>query len=604
MASPGTPVPELGLLLVHGIGRQRAGEAVQEVANALLEWFAARGERQGLRARIADARLKDGQDPARATIEIRDAGDAPVGRLTLVESFWAEEFDPPGFLAVLRWMLGPGAWLLFRHVCTVPRRLFRRSLGIRPAGMVTTLASLVIGMAAIFLVVLPFQLFGVLLAAFWIIPFAPFREALAGAFLGIAERLGDSFVFARDPVVRRAIADRVARDLDRLDAERVVVVAHSQGAAVTLDMLEQHVDPPPLVTYGAGIRKLQELAGGTTDATPTPALFYALWVLAGLALAALVGVGLNLQQVAAGNLAPDPWAGMSFLVLAVLAIAGGSAGVIAGQRDDEVDESLRPRIAGLLARQPHWLDLFATDDFVPAGPLVAVAGYTEHSGIWTAPETGSLQCRQVVNQRDPLKDHVVYWANPAGFIDPVLAWIGRVHGIGWLSVPPPATGWLARPRRMGLRRLITVGLLILVVALWWRARPEWRALVPGADELAAWFVGKLPLAVGELPELGRGVTGRIYDGVTLVVALVLHVLAPSVYESAVTGPIWRSFDRQLALRPPTDTAGWAKALARLAAYLAVAGLTAVALLRAVEVGSYAPLWRVPAELLLKVHALL
>ena len=595
---------ELGLLLVHGIGRQKVGGGIQEVANALLDWFAARGAPQGLRARIADARLKTDGEPARATLEVRDRTDTPVGRLVLVESFWAEEFDPPGFMAVLRWMLGPGAWLLFRHVCTIPRRWFHRAPGIRPASMATVLASLPIGMAAIILVVLPFQLLGLLLALFWLIPFAPFREALQGVFLGIAERLGDSFVFAQDPVVRRAIADRVGRDLDRVGTERVVVVAHSQGAAVAFDMLEGRADPPPFVSYGAGIRKLQELAGGTTDATPTPPLFYALWVLAGVAVAALVGVALNVQQVAAGNPAPDAWAGMSFLVLTMLAIAGGSAGVLAGSRDDEVDARLRPRIAALLARQPRWLDLFATDDFVPAGPLLACAGYRETDGIWTAAETGSLESRRIVNQRDPLKDHVVYWANPAGFIDPVLAWISSVHRVGWLNVPPPATGWLARPRRMALRRLITTGLLLLVVALWWRARPAWRALVPSADQLAAWVVAKLPVTIGPLPTLGVGATAWVYDGVTLVVVLVLHVAALSLYESGVTGPLWRGFDRQLALRPPGDAAGWAKAVGRLAAYLAVTALTAVALWRAVEAGSYAPLWQVPAAFLLKVHALL
>ena len=595
---------ELGLLLVHGIGRQKVGGGIQEVANALLEWFAARGAGQGLRARVADARLKTDREPARATIEVQDGEGATVGRLVLVESFWAEEFDPPGFMAVLRWMLGPGAWLLFRHVCTIPRRWFHRVPGIRPASMATVLASLALGMVSILLVVLPFQLLGVVLALFWLIPFAPFREALQGVFLGIAERLGDSFVFAQDPVVRRAIADRVGRDLDQVGTAKVVVLAHSQGAAVAFDMLERRAAPPPLVTYGAGIRKLQELAGGTTDATPTPPLFYALWVLAGLAVAALVGVVLNARQVAGGNLAPDEWAGMSYLVLTVLAIAGGAAGVIAGQRDDEVDARLRPRIAALLARQPAWLDLFATDDFVPAGPLVAGAAYRETDGVWTAPETASLASRRIVNQRDPIKDHVVYWANPAGFIDPVLAWISAVHGIGWLAVPRPATGWLARPRRMALRRLVTTGLLVLVVALWWRARPVWRALVPSADQLAAWVVAKLPVAIGPLPTLGTGVTAWAYDGVTLVVVLGLHVAALSLYESSVTGPIWRSFDRQLALYPPGDAAGWAKAVGRLAAYLAVTALTAVVLWRAVEAGSYAPLWQVPAAFLLKVHALL
>jgi hypothetical protein len=293
---------DLGLLLVHGIGRQKAGGAVDEVANALLDWLTARGRP----AEVVRARLKDRDAPAQATILVPGANAVTQRRLLLVESFWAEEFDPPGFLDVLRWMLGPGAWLLFRHVVGLPRRFGRRTLQLRPATVPVVLASAALGGIALFLVVLPFQLLGLVLAAFWLVPFAPFRSALEGIFLSITELLGDSFVFAGDPVVRRAIADRVRRDLEAVDAKQVVVVAHSQGAAVAFDMLERLPGrPPPLVTYGAGIRKLQELAGGATGATPTPGLFYAVWWLAGISVAALVVVALNVQQVAASNLAPD-----------------------------------------------------------------------------------------------------------------------------------------------------------------------------------------------------------------------------------------------------------------------------------------------------------
>ena len=328
MSERRSPAADIGLLLVHGIGRQKAGGAVEEVANALLEWFAARGRGQGLTARVAEARLKDGDHPARALIEVRRGPtDMLAGRLLLVESFWAEEFHPPGLMAVLRWMLAPGAWLLFRHVVCLPRRLFRGTIQLRPAGNATTVLSMALGVFALFFVVLPFQLVGLVLAAFWLVPFAPFRNLLEGIFLAIAEQFGDSYVFARDPVVRRAIADRVARDLERVEAVEVVVMAHSQGAAVALDMFELHDSPPPLITYGAGIRKLQELAGGMTDATPTPPLFHALWWLAGLAVAATIGVALNVQQVAAGNLAPDRWAGMSLLAMIALGIpAAGPAG--------------------------------------------------------------------------------------------------------------------------------------------------------------------------------------------------------------------------------------------------------------------------------------
>ena len=98
---------------------------------------------------------------------------------------------------------------------------------------------------------------------------------------------------------------------------------------------------------------------------------------------------------------------------------------------------------------------------------------------------------------------------------------------------------------MSLRYAITVILLLLVLALCWRAAPIWRAMVPSADWLAGWFLEKLGYTGPRLTGLSGGFAATVYDGVTFMVVMGLHVAALSVYESMVTGPLWRSFDRQL-----------------------------------------------------------
>jgi hypothetical protein len=313
-------------------------------------------------------------------------------------------------------------------------------------------------------------------------------------------------------------------------------------------------------------------------------------------------VALNIQQVAAGDMAPDRWAGVSFTALLALFLAAYAAGWTAAGRDDEVDRSLAPRLTAHLGRQPAWLDLFATDDFVPAGPLLARAGYRCGShGLWNAPETDSLDTARIVNQRNLLKDHTAYWASPEGFVDPLMAWLHRACGLAWLPVAPPATGWRDRRRRTWFRYFLSLGLLLLVVALWWHAAPAWSQLLPGPDRVAGWLAGQFPVQVGIAGASAGGPLLWPWLAITYVVALAGHVAALSLYETLVTGRVWRSLDRQLSLDPPRDRRGWLKAVGRFAAYLTLVGLTAFALVEATGAASYRPLVEVPADLLLAVH---
>jgi hypothetical protein len=80
----------------------------------------------------------------------------------------------------------------------------------------------------------------------------------------VSGTLGDSQLFLTSPITRVAIDTRVKKDLEWLTArsDQVIVLAHSQGAAVSYDVIEQQFwggrrpqKPHALVTYGSGLRK-------------------------------------------------------------------------------------------------------------------------------------------------------------------------------------------------------------------------------------------------------------------------------------------------------------------------------------------------------------
>ena len=89
--------------------------------------------------------------------------------------------------------------------------------------------------------------------------------------------VGDSLAFVESPLRAALIRARILEGLERLKGrcERTVIVAHSQGAAATLDALGGILDhdetveclaPPPegpvpdaLVTFGSGVNQLVSL---------------------------------------------------------------------------------------------------------------------------------------------------------------------------------------------------------------------------------------------------------------------------------------------------------------------------------------------------------
>ena len=272
---------DLGVLFVHGIGEQKQGQTLVKFADPLSRWLArwlSRGERTEAavgkpdesQVVLSEAVLA-GDDPAHVVMTIAAAGDLPSlpQRWLLAESWWAETFEPPKANALLAWML-----LILPYVLTVQfyeqlvraarkptKRTWPRRIGryFRVAAFVVFYVS-ALPLAALTAVVIAVLMIGIVLP----IPEVSARAKTAALLL--SNTLGDSFVLISSAVQFDAMVSRVARDLTWLsgNAERVVVLAHSQGAAVAYEAISGYESPANLrafITIGEAIKKLKLVRG-------------------------------------------------------------------------------------------------------------------------------------------------------------------------------------------------------------------------------------------------------------------------------------------------------------------------------------------------------
>lgn len=231
--------------------------------------------------------------------------------------------------------------------------------------------------------------------------------------------LGDSYVLAHCPVQYAAMRTQVAHDLASLEArcDKVVIVAHSQGAAIAHQVLKDGAYSKErlqaFITLGQGISKLHLLRRMDWDPQASRAAFWTrLLVTIGLLCAGLPALGILLSR----------WINATILELAarfpanlVLIVAGFLAivlGVVHAIRvvGDEIEHDLLLPGAGT---QFSWIDYYASADPVSNGPLTAgsVAG-SPVGAPWVQDHGRDPRpCDEVYNSGSILTDHNGYLRN-------------------------------------------------------------------------------------------------------------------------------------------------------------------------------------------------
>ncbi len=382
-------------------------------------------------AELAEARLIDGDAPITrpSTIEVRvtaltPGGDVERSTWLMAESHWAESFRAPAFAPFGLWCLRVAPVILVHYFT---RTVARRGCSwLRCMGSLLLLPTLVLIWVIALLAIFPAVL----------IPWARLRAPLLSAQRALAGVVGDSYVLLQDLPQRRAIIDRVRRDVEWMSqrCRRVVVVGHSQGAAVAAlainrprEYMAKHVDA--FISLGAGVTVLNQLERSSENL----AVIVAGWT--GLAGAALF------------------WFGMMALIMVGNPVWGvvASVGVIAllgfGNRATKaVPATLPAGPLGAASTKP-WVDFFATHDPVPCGPL------------GTLPKFSKLyQSNEVHNRGSFLTDHTTYWQNAEEVVGRVASIIAQAAGFPWLenAVPdvPALQCCLDRSRRQRVGWLV------------------------------------------------------------------------------------------------------------------------------------------------------
>jgi hypothetical protein len=440
------PQHDLGILFVHGIGDQPEGSTLLAFGEPLIQWLNRWLRREATDPRLGVSVVKTLLTPsklhqqlpphAELHVELPPGAGATNQSWLIAESWWSGEVKAPAFGKLAGWMMTVGAWSLLSHVSKGVRR--RKYHATRIAMDIVALLVWLVLAACLQLSVLALSVFALL-------PIPGARKVLSGVLLALTGVLGDSYVLLESSLQRSAIVEKTREALRWLGArcDRVIVVAHSQGAAIAHFALRD-ADPRnvhTLLTFGSGLGKLEELLRLSANAGRVATI-------ARLSPVFLVLFALTVRITIYEQL--DDLAKISLFVVGVMLLFAAIFVIVhveAHWKDVEswIQElSLRDARPGLV-----WIDVHASRDLVPNGVLSPVGARVATSEP------------RVVNLGSVLRDHTSYWQNRAEFVPTVLRAIGRAanlelfprgqdeafaqaaraheHNVRWLSVTMWAT---------------------------------------------------------------------------------------------------------------------------------------------------------------------
>jgi hypothetical protein len=393
------PLARVGVLIVHGIGDHREGEALTSFGEPLVNWmqewmFGAAPRRRG-RVRSTEARLQaagnDKERPAYARLEFDVPGVDPNvperDSWLLCEAHWGQIVQPPESFALMRWLWTRGPLVVYWHFYLnsrrqdLPRQSSRRDAYPFVALAMALGIQLAVGLGMLLLT----------------IPIGAWRAGVLRVVRVLTLTLGDSYVVLERELQRAALVQRVSDALDWLTqrVERVVVIGHSQGAALAQEALAAASKAEKvslLVTLGSGVEKLHFLK---------QVRFNRIGILHATLLAPLLVVALGLLM--------HGFDARTQLVRWEKAVAGGLGvaalvcwvrlrGALMGYRQllEETASQLK------LPSGIEWLDIYTRHDIVPMGAASLLA------------KAGVLTSTRTFNVGSYLSDHVHYFARAGG----------------------------------------------------------------------------------------------------------------------------------------------------------------------------------------------
>ena len=569
----------VGVLFVHGMGEQVQGDSVTDMGDALTEWL-----RRWLdpiktaNFKIREAKLRTGGQvlggepdhpiggQAHVSVTITDESkEQPVKQeWRLAESWWATTFRQATLFELVTWAFSAGPWLIASQRAGLENRFRKAAMpgqgGIRKvlnaiAAIFLTLVAAIVASAImpVFLALLVFSRIPI--------------PGLTGLVQAIASNLtgsfGDLLILVRSPVRFAAMAEQVRGDIADMYhlCDKVIVLAHSQGSAVSWHAIRRTCDQDPAVranvdlflSFGQAFRKLKSLYLVQTAPGRRKLTFFglamattALLILAGYNGAGVVGelitnrfdIGAVLREMQP-NIAWGAGALIGVLIAQEFLVR------LANQNDHEGELEIQKEVRTVQKAMPgfRWLDLWASADPAPNGPLLAEL------------PTG-VESYKIRNIGSTFLDHAIYWSNRTVFVSAVAfaaASLAPPSPIGTRERIPTALREAAKVRGRRVTMLLAGRVLFLValpVALW-GARyylPEWgRAILGWVNSLPLpdWFAGWPPV-----------VNGVVAGVVLAIAALVVWIIVGKIWDVVIAADEAAFFGRRPAEEWSTLAAIW------------------------------------------------
>ena len=567
---------DLGILLVHGIGEQQRGDTLTEAGDLILAWLGRFAEAIGSAGAVdlnlmnVVARQASGDPIAGAHAMVRITPPIEGGAAAnwiIGESFWADVFRPATYHELAGWGIFIGPWAFAAQVRGIVQRMeigsqVPRLLRLLLVPIVWVVAGAMFLAGAFVGLAVTLLALALVVLAFTNIPFL--ADFARSAQRGLANGVGDAYVLTRSPIRFGAMSSQVRSDLRDMckESKAVAVIAHSQGTAVAWHAIKHELTDDPaddsdvakhlrlFLTYGQAVRKLTFMKQVAENPIPRQGLV------------ASLGAGFALLAVAEYMTTGLGWL---MVVTVALAIAAEALLVWLGRRAwEESGKKIEADWGAVEKAAPEleWLDLWASADPVPGGPLDL---------DWTR-----FPSFKIRNLASTVLDHVVYWKNTTEFL-PILA--ARLFGLGGPSryatnLTDPLLVASAMRRHARVLLLLTMR-VVLVGAAVAGSLQAWQTPAFSAGVMDFLKELNLPLVGGFFetpPDWTRSLAGVI----VLVIGAVIAWIPFSTAWAGLAAADEETYFQGITTRPLWDPRWWALAVAFLA--LAVGAGVALILL--------------------------
>lgn len=359
-------------------------------------------------ARVVNAELNDrGNSPAnmRVRIETLDTkAELQSEDWLFCEAHWAQSFMAPSPARVALWSASVCSYLI-PSICVRQLKMAGDAvIGRRPdiprvIGLPKMLVALAV-LPTIPILTIAAQAAFLLLAALSVIPLQFIRKTVEPLQHMLSTVIGDSYVVLESALNEAAIVTCVTQKLAWLVSRcrHVVIVAHSQGAYVTLKTLENYLPQELrlLVTFGSGIERLAILKQLHTNRGIKLQIASFLWW-------SCCYWGADLLIDARRGLYRG-WYVIWLVIVLLLVIFMTASFAMSDQA--RINKGWEPL---LRHRKIRWLDYFTAEDPVPNG----------------SPSLSMAARQTVTNFSSVLLDHNSYMANRDQFIPSVVNEIAR-----------------------------------------------------------------------------------------------------------------------------------------------------------------------------------